>query len=217
MLENKQQSYDLRRGGKVMATFQELEYTSITLTFEKEMVYQLIERLIEVGLSVAWKESNKIFALSVRTEEGTQRLTFKKISEKMCRLSHRNYLIKDKRFAAVLHQLLEETKGHAVAKFIRQGQVVVQNIRYGEPVKIVEINGTERKILYEKECTVSMDQVLEALKRKDAEQRISVLRLEIDYELATLHEAMEKNDWKTILACKERLEALRREMLVLEV
>lgn len=62
-----------------------------------------------------------------------------------------------------------------------------------------------------------MRQVIQTLNRKDAEKRIPVLRLEIDYELATLHDAMVNEDQKEIAACKERLEKLRQELFRLEV
>lgn len=61
-----------------------------------------------------------------------------------------------------------------------------------------------------------MKQVIQTLKRTDAEQRIPVVRLEIDYELATLHDAMVREDTVEIKACKERLEKFRKEMLRLE-
>jgi len=51
-----------------------------------------------------------------------------------------------------------------------------------------------------------MKQVIEAFKRKDAEKRIPVLRLEIDYELATLFDAMASQDDATVQASKHRLE-----------
>lgn len=62
-----------------------------------------------------------------------------------------------------------------------------------------------------------MEQVIRALKRTDAERRIPVLRREIDDELAKLHDALMREDLETIEMCKERLEALRREMLLLEL
>ncbi|MTT31984.1 hypothetical protein GMB86_08165 [Terrilactibacillus sp. BCM23-1] len=61
-----------------------------------------------------------------------------------------------------------------------------------------------------------MKQVIQTLKRNDAEKRIPVVKLEIDYELATLHHAiLTKND-KEITRCKARLEKLRQEMIQLE-
>ncbi|ASI35865.1 MULTISPECIES: hypothetical protein [Exiguobacterium] len=61
-----------------------------------------------------------------------------------------------------------------------------------------------------------MKQVIEAYKRKDAEKRIPVLRLEIDYELATLHDAIVESDAEAVGASKERLEKYRQEMVLLE-
>lgn len=61
-----------------------------------------------------------------------------------------------------------------------------------------------------------MKQVIRAFKRTDAEMRIPVLRLEIDYELATLFEALETNNMQQIKQSKEKLEQFRKEMLMLE-
>lgn len=61
-----------------------------------------------------------------------------------------------------------------------------------------------------------MKQVIQTLKRTDAEKRIPVLRLEIDYELVTLHDAMVSKDAEEMKQCKERLEKLRQELLRLE-
>ncbi|WP_114570544.1 hypothetical protein [Exiguobacterium flavidum] len=61
-----------------------------------------------------------------------------------------------------------------------------------------------------------MKQVIEAFRRQDAEQRIPVLRLEIDYELSTLYDAIQSSDEDMIHACKDRLDKYRQEMLRLE-
>lgn len=61
-----------------------------------------------------------------------------------------------------------------------------------------------------------MEDVIKAFKRQDSEERIPVLRLEIDYELALLHEAMMENCSDKIEKCKNRLKDLRQEMLLLE-
>lgn len=61
-----------------------------------------------------------------------------------------------------------------------------------------------------------MKQVIQTLKRRDGEQRIPVVRLEIDYELATLHDAMLQHNTKEMESCKIRLEKLRQELIRLE-
>lgn len=62
-----------------------------------------------------------------------------------------------------------------------------------------------------------MKQLNQTLNRKDAEKRIPIVRLEIDSELATLHQAILQKDAKTIKLCKQKLEELRREMILLEI
>lgn len=63
---------------------------------------------------------------------------------------------------------------------------------------------------------VTMEEVLKAFKCRGPEERIPVLRLELDYELALLHEAMKENCPQKIQACKNRLVEIRREMIMLE-
>ncbi len=58
--------------------------------------------------------------------------------------------------------------------------------------------------------------VMEALRRKEAEERLPVIRMEIDYELVTLYDAMQANDKVSIIKAKERLEDLRKQMLQIE-
>ncbi|KZE63359.1 hypothetical protein AWM68_15190 [Fictibacillus phosphorivorans] len=61
-----------------------------------------------------------------------------------------------------------------------------------------------------------MKQVMNTLKRTDAERRIPVLKLEIDYELATLFDALKLKDQKQINESKRKLERLRLELVRLE-
>jgi len=199
-----------------MKTYEEMEYSNVSLQFEYTQIQRLIEELVHAGLSVSWKETSKFYTLSVQTSWTTQRLSFNKYG-KIYRLRKRNYNIKDQRFANILHKFIQEVKGHAVLKFFSNGQLVVQNIRYGEPFKITQIEGSNKKILYEKECIVSMEEVILAFERNDAELRIPVLRLELDYALAQLFEALSENDQKMIESCKEVIERLRQEMVILEI
>lgn len=61
-----------------------------------------------------------------------------------------------------------------------------------------------------------MEKVIQTLKRKDGERRIPVLKLEIDYELQTLFDAMQDNESSQIEISKVRLGELREEWLRLE-
>jgi DNA polymerase III delta prime subunit len=61
-----------------------------------------------------------------------------------------------------------------------------------------------------------MEDVVKAYKCRYPEERISILRLELDYELAILHEAMLEECAQKMEESKERLREIRHEMIVLE-
>ncbi|WP_073154077.1 hypothetical protein [Seinonella peptonophila] len=61
-----------------------------------------------------------------------------------------------------------------------------------------------------------MEDVIRAYKCRDPEERIPVLRLELDYELALLYEAMRSQNYIQKQKCLQRLWELRRELLMLE-
>lgn len=51
--------------------------------------------------------------------------------------------------------------------------------------------------------------VIEVLRQKDALEQLPVIKMEIDYELVTLHDALLVDDKVAIIKAKERLEQLR--------
>jgi hypothetical protein len=198
-----------------MNTNKELEYCNVAVWFDRITLHAMMQALVEAGLNVAWKESQKLFHVTVYTMDGTATLALHRLNGAY-KLDELDYSVRDIRLALVLYQFIEQAKGHAIVKIINEGKIVVKNIRYGEAVRIVEIKGAERKVIYEKACSVTMDQVIAALKRKDAEERIPVMRLELDYELATLYDAIQAQDKAQIRKSTERLKQLRQEMLLLE-
>jgi hypothetical protein len=55
-----------------------------------------------------------------------------------------------------------------------------------------------------------------SLKKAGEKERTAVLRLEMDYELATLFEAIEEKNEKKMKDCKQKLEKIRQELLRLK-
>ena len=198
-----------------MKPYNTLEYCNVAVWFDRSQLNQLMQSLVQSGFGIGWQESGQQFSLQIITSHDKYLLEFTKHSQGF-KLAELDYTVRDMHVAMVLYQFIEQARGHAIIKLINENQIVVKNIRYGEAVRIVEIKGAEKKVIYEKACSVTMDQVIAALKRKDAEERIPVLRLELDYELATLHDALKAQDRSQIRRSKERLKQLRREMLLLE-
>lgn len=61
-----------------------------------------------------------------------------------------------------------------------------------------------------------MRYVMESLRKKEAIEKLPVIKMEIDYQLVTLHDALKANDHVEIVKAKEKLEQLRRELLEIE-
>ncbi|WP_077309835.1 hypothetical protein [Terribacillus halophilus] len=57
-----------------------------------------------------------------------------------------------------------------------------------------------------------MRDVVEALRRREAEEKVPAIRLEIDYQLVTLHDAIQENDKTVIKETKARLNILRERL-----
>ena len=74
----------------------------------------------------------------------------------------------------------------------------------------------DQKLKKKREPVITTDQIIQAFKSKRVEERIPVLRLELDYELALLHEVLSQGDMIRAARSKERLEELRRELIMLE-
>lgn len=59
--------------------------------------------------------------------------------------------------------------------------------------------------------------MLEVLRQHELKEQLPVIRLEIDYELLTLYEAMQADDKVQIIKSKEKLNQLRHKLLEIEV
>lgn len=122
--------------------------------------------------------------------------------------------------------MIENLSNHGFSVFWRRSEKSFFNTFYFLAQNMWHSGHCRRNIVYYKKLEnlvnrkwmgeSKMKQVINALKRRDAEQRIPVLRLEIDYELAVLYEAMGMSNQEAIDLCKEHLEELRTEMLRLE-
>ncbi|SFD83401.1 hypothetical protein SAMN05216238_104304 [Lentibacillus persicus] len=61
-----------------------------------------------------------------------------------------------------------------------------------------------------------MKYVIEDLRKKQEMETLPVVRMEIDYELMTLYDAMQANDKVETIKSKERLKQLRSRLMKLE-
>jgi len=193
----------------------EVEYCNLELRFDRRLIRQFIKTLIQEGFSLYWNESEQHFIISVRTGRKLVKLRFQRIGDRYKIVG--NYSFRDEKLTELMEKMINDTRGHAVVKRFRDRQIVIENIMFGEITRLVEISGVEHKIIFQREPVVTTEEMIQAMKSKRIEERIPVLRLELDYELASLYEAIQNGDREQIERCKNKLSELRQEMLTMEV
>lgn len=201
-------------GGSAVNKSYEVEYCNLDLRFERRHLQQLIRDLIQDGYSLYWSENELVFMISVRTGRKLTKLRFERVAQGYKLVG--DYIIKDAKLAQWLEKLIGELRGHAVVKRFKDRQILVENILFGEVIRLVEISGMEHKVLYQKAPQLSVDKLSEWFESTMAEERLEALRQQLDEELDRLNEALLAGDSKKVERCKQNLRQIRRELLELE-
>lgn len=192
----------------------EVEYCNLELRFDRRQIQNLIRDLIQAGYSLYWSENESLFIVSIRTGRKLVKLRFQRINNRYKIVG--DYTIRDERLAEFMERLIGDSRGHAVVKKFKDRQILVENIMFGERIRLVEISGMEQKVLYQKRPTVTTEEMIQAYQSTRAEERMDALRIEIDGKLSELYMAMSEQNEDMIQSCKARLTLLRKEMLQLE-
>lgn len=193
----------------------EVEYCNLELRFDRRHIQELIKQLIQEGYSLYWSENENQFIVSIRTGRKLLKFRFERIVDKYRIVG--NYTFRDEKLAGLMERLIGDTRGHAIVKRFKDRQILIENIMFGKIIRMVEISGVDRKVIFQKNAQVTIEEIIRAFKSTRAEKRIPIVRLELDYELAVLHEHLKNGDTEAAEASKSRLEELRREMLTLEM
>jgi hypothetical protein len=192
-----------------------VEYCNLELRFDRRQIHHFIKDLIREGYSLYWSETDRQFVISIRTGRRLVKLKFVRIYHRFKIIG--DYAFEDEKLAMLMEKLINDSRGHAVVKRISDRQILIENIMFGELIRLVEVSGMEHKVLYQKRPAVTIEEMMQAFQSKRAEVRAKVLRMELDYELAVLHDALERQDERQVEASKQKLAGMRQEMLLLEL
>lgn len=192
----------------------EVEYCNLELRFDRRHIQQLIRDLIQDGYSLYWSENESVFIISVRTGRKLTKLRFQRLAKGYKLVG--DYVIKDAKLAEWLEKLIGDLRGHAVVKRFKDRQILVENILFGEVIRLVEINGMEHRIIYQKGPVLDTEKMAEMYASQSAERQLEALQQELDRELEKLYEALQTGDGEKAEASKEKLRRLRIELLQLE-
>lgn len=192
----------------------EVEYCNLELRFDRRHIQQLIRDLIQDGYSLYWSENESIFIISVRTGRKLTKLRFQRLAKGYKLVG--DYVIKDAKLAEWLEKLIGDLRGHAVVKRFKDRQILIENILFGEVIRLVEINGMEHRVIFQKGPVLDTGKMAEMYASQSAEQQLESLQQELDRELETLYEALQKGDKELAEICKEKLRKLRIKLIRLE-
>lgn len=192
----------------------EVEYCNLELRFDRLHIQNLIKDLIQEGYSLYWSESDNLFIISVRTGRKLMKLRFQRIKEGYKLVG--DYMIKDARLAEWMEKLIGDMRGHAVVKRFRDRQILIENILFGEVIRLVEISGYQQRVLYQKGPLLSDQELTKMFYSKLGEERIEERKRELDAELDRLSDALARKDEIQATVSKEKLRELTLELFRLE-
>ncbi|MBT2765730.1 hypothetical protein [Paenibacillus sp. ISL-20] len=193
---------------------EEVEYCNLELRFDRRHIQDLIKELIQEGYSLYWSENDTQFVISIRTGRKLVKLRFQRTGSGFKLVG--DYMIRDPKLAEWMEKLIENTRGHAVVKRFKDRQILIENILFGEVIRLVEISGYRQRVLFQKGTPMTEQEMLRLFESDEGEQRLLLSRLETDDELEKLHAALQEGNEDKILACKQRLRELSLELMRLE-
>ncbi|MGG3311616.1 hypothetical protein ABER23_29930 [Paenibacillus lautus] len=193
---------------------EEVEYCNLELRFDRRHIQDLIKELIQEGYSLYWSENDTQFVISIRTGRKLVKLRFQRTGSGFKLVG--DYMIRDPKLAEWMEKLIENTRGHAIVKRFKDRQILIENILFGEVIRLVEISGYRQRVLFQKGTPMTEQEMLRLFESDVGEQRLLLSRLETDDELEKLHAALQEGNEDKILACKQRLRELSLELMRLE-
>jgi hypothetical protein len=193
---------------------EEVEYCNLELRFDRRHIQDLIKELIQEGYSLYWSENDTQFVISIRTGRKLVKLRFQRTGSGFKLVG--DYMIRDPKLAEWMEKLIENTRGHAVVKRFKDRQILIENILFGEVIRLVEISGYRQRVLFQKGTPMTEQEMVRLFESDEGEQRLLLSRLETDDELEKLHAALQEGDQDKIAACKQRLRELSLELMRLE-
>lgn len=192
----------------------EVEYCNLELRFDRLRIHNFISDLIDEGYSLYWNETESQFVIAIRSARKLVKLKFERIANRF--KLEGTYSFRDPKLSQLIEGLINETRGHAVVKRFMDSQILIDNIMFGEIIKTVEISGINQKVIYDRGPSISKEAVKRAFESDRIEKRIPVLKLELDYELACLREAIESNNEDVKQTTLDKLRQLRDEWIMYE-
>jgi molybdopterin converting factor small subunit len=201
-------------GGSAVNKNEEVEYCNLELRFDRQHIQDLIKDLIQEGYSLYWSENEQVFVISVRTGRKLVKLRFQRIKDGYKLVG--DYMIRDARLSEWMEKLIGDMRGHAIVKRFRDRQIIIENILFGEVIRLVEISGYQQRVLYQKGPMLTDEELTRLFYSIEGEERVRQRRIEVDEQLDRLNDALKAGDTVRADKCRAELAFLTKELFMLE-
>jgi len=201
-------------GGSAVNKNDEVEYCNLELRFDRQHIQDLIKDLIQEGYSLYWSENEQVFVISVRTGRKLVKLRFQRIKDGYKLVG--DYMIRDARLSEWMEKLIGDMRGHAIVKRFRDRQIIIENILFGEVIRLVEISGYQQRVLYQKGPMLTDEELTRLFYSIEGEERVRQRRIEVDEQLDRLNDALKAGDTVRADKCRAELAFLTKELFMLE-
>lgn len=192
----------------------EVEYCNLELRFDRQHIQDLIKDLIQEGYSLYWSENEQVFVISVRTGRKLVKLRFQRIKDGYKLVG--DYMIRDARLSEWMEKLIGDMRGHAIVKRFRDRQIIIENILFGEVIRLVEISGYQQRVIYQKGPMLTDEELTRLYYSVEGEERVRQRRIEVDEQLDRLNDALKAGDVARADKCRAELVFLTKELFMLE-
>ena len=192
----------------------EVEYCNLELRFDRQHIQDLIKDLIGEGYSLYWSENEHVFVISVRTGRKLVKLRFQRTKDGFKLVG--DYMIRDARLAEWMEKLIGDMRGHAIVKRFRDRQIIIENILFGEVIRLVEISGYQQRVLYQKGPMLTGEELTKLYYSVEGEERIQQRRNDVDEQLDRLIMALKADDTVQAEESRAQLAFLTKELYMLE-
>ena len=76
----------------------------------------------------------------------------------------RSYRFKDERLAELMEKMIGDTRGHAIVERFKDRQILIENIMFGEIIRMVEISGSRAQDLIREDHPVTAEEMIRAFR-----------------------------------------------------
>ncbi|UCZ52006.1 hypothetical protein LGQ02_14245 [Bacillus shivajii] len=181
------------------------EFQDLFIELPRPVLKSFIHKLLQAHFRITWRHDNENVELIVRSQEGQVMIPIKRPSDQVTVIQLKELNIWMEDLAIILEELITETKGRAIVKTATDGWIYVSCFDNGKIVSVMKIGGGEKADMASYRTIKKKNMAINEI---DPDVKASMIKLEIDYSLMELADALNEKDNEAAEKIKEKLQEL---------